>query len=128
MTTRSQEADGTFRTTMTSGTISTGCSLMSHWLIPAPTTRAGDDSLEVAQERKFKLICEKLDLRPLDHLLEIGTGWGGFAAYAATHYGCRITTTTISREQHDYARAGSPPWARAEIHPIAVRGLPEAAG
>jgi cyclopropane-fatty-acyl-phospholipid synthase len=43
-------------------------------------------------------------LAPSDHLLEIGTGWGAFAAHAAEHYGCRVTTTTISREQHDYAR------------------------
>ena len=64
-----------------------------------------EDTLEAAQERKFRVICDKLDLQPGDHLLEIGTGWGGFAAYAATHYGCRITTTTISREQHQYADA-----------------------
>lgn len=62
------------------------------------------DTLEAAQERKFRVICEKLDLRPDDHLLEIGTGWGGLAAYAAMHHGCRITTTTISREQHAYAQ------------------------
>jgi len=43
-------------------------------------------------------------LGSLDHVLEIGTGWGGFAAYAAETYGCRVTTTTISRQQHDYAR------------------------
>ena len=61
------------------------------------------DTLEEAQQRKFRVICEKLHLQPGDHLLEIGTGWGGFAAYAAEHYGCRITTTTISREQHAYA-------------------------
>lgn len=63
-----------------------------------------EDTLETAQERKYGVICEKLDLHPGDHLLEIGTGWGGFAAYAATRYGCRITTTTISREQHAYAK------------------------
>lgn len=63
-----------------------------------------DDSLEQAQINKFDRICRKLQLTPDDHLLEIGTGWGGFAAYAATHYGCRITTTTISREQFDGAR------------------------
>ncbi len=62
------------------------------------------DSLEQAQINKFDRICRKLQLTPDDHLLEIGTGWGGFAAYAATHYGCRITTTTISREQFDGAR------------------------
>jgi cyclopropane-fatty-acyl-phospholipid synthase len=58
------------------------------------------DSLEVAQERKFETICRKLNLQPSDHVIEIGTGWGGFAAYATTHHGCRITTTTISQEQH----------------------------
>lgn len=63
-----------------------------------------EDSLEGAQLNKFERICRKLELKPTDHLLEIGTGWGGFAAYAATHYGCRITTTTISRQQHDYAQ------------------------
>ena len=50
-------------------------------------------------------MCRKLDLGPGDHLLEIGTGWGGLAVHAATHYGCRVTTTTISREQHDHAVA-----------------------
>ena len=62
-----------------------------------------NNTLEAAQEQKFRVICEKLNLRAGDHLLEVGTGWGGFAAYAATHYGCRITTTTISHEQHAYA-------------------------
>ena len=62
-----------------------------------------DDSLEQAQLRKFDRICCKLQLRSSDHLLEIGTGWGGFAAYAAKTYGCRITTTTISRQQYEYA-------------------------
>ncbi len=69
------------------------------------------DSLEVAQVNKLRTICDKLDLTPHDHVLEIGTGWGGFALYAATRYGCRVTTTTISEEQHAYtadliARAG----------------------
>jgi cyclopropane-fatty-acyl-phospholipid synthase len=63
-----------------------------------------DDDLREAQERKFERICRKLDLGPKDHVLEIGTGWGGFAAYAATRYGCRITTTTISAQQHTGAR------------------------
>jgi cyclopropane-fatty-acyl-phospholipid synthase len=64
-----------------------------------------DDSLEVAQVNKLRAICRKLDLGPDDHVLEIGTGWGGFALYAATRYGCRVTTTTISREQHACAAA-----------------------
>ena len=65
---------------------------------------SAEDTLEQAQVRKFDRICRKLQLGSLDHVLEIGTGWGGFAAYAAETYGCRVTTTTISRQQHDYAR------------------------
>ncbi|MCM2332212.1 MAG: cyclopropane-fatty-acyl-phospholipid synthase family protein [Pseudomonas sagittaria] len=60
------------------------------------------DSLEQAQLNKLERICQKLDLQPSDHLLEIGTGWGSMALYAASHYGCRVTTTTLSREQHAY--------------------------
>jgi cyclopropane-fatty-acyl-phospholipid synthase len=60
-------------------------------------------TLEEASLAKLERVCAKLDLRPTDHVLEIGTGWGGFAVYAAEHYGCRVTTTTISREQHAYA-------------------------
>ncbi len=66
---------------------------------------APDLSLDAAQEAKLERLCRKLSLTADDHLLEIGTGWGGLAIYAATHYGCRVTTTTISREQHDYAKA-----------------------
>lgn len=64
-----------------------------------------DASLAEASVYKLQRVCEKLQLTPEDHLLEIGTGWGGMAIYAAQHYGCRVTTTTISREQHDYALA-----------------------
>ena len=63
-----------------------------------------DDSLQQASENKLERICQKLQLGPNDHVLEIGTGWGGFALYAAEHYGCRVTTTTISKQQHDYAQ------------------------
>jgi cyclopropane-fatty-acyl-phospholipid synthase len=62
-----------------------------------------DASLEAAQVNKLRTICRKLDLGPQDHVLEIGSGWGGFALYASTRYGCRVTTTTISREQYEYA-------------------------
>ena len=65
--------------------------------------RSADDPLETAQQEKVDRICRKLRLGPSDHVLEIGTGWGGFAAWAATRYGCRVTTTTISAEQHAYA-------------------------
>ena len=59
--------------------------------------------LEEAQLRKLELICQKLELGPDDHLLEIGTGWGALAIHAAATRGCRVTTTTISREQHQHA-------------------------
>ena len=64
-----------------------------------------DATLEQAQEAKLERICRGLELRPDDHLLEIGTGWGGLAVHAASRYGCRVTTTTISREQREYAQA-----------------------
>ncbi len=64
-----------------------------------------DASLHAAQLNKFDTICRALDLKPEDELLEIGTGWGGLAIHAARHYGCRVTTTTISAEQHAYADA-----------------------
>jgi cyclopropane-fatty-acyl-phospholipid synthase len=64
-----------------------------------------DMTLREAQEAKLDRICRKLGLGPGDHVLEIGTGWGGFAIHAAGRYGCRVTTTTISRAQHDEAVA-----------------------
>ncbi|MGA9114391.1 MAG: cyclopropane-fatty-acyl-phospholipid synthase family protein [Candidatus Dormiibacterota bacterium] len=65
----------------------------------------GDDDLEAASRRKFDRVCDRLRLTADDHLLEIGTGWGGLAIHAAERYGCRVTTTTISREQCDFSRA-----------------------
>jgi len=62
-------------------------------------------TLEDASEAKLDRICKKLGLRPDDHVIEIGTGWGGFAIHAATKYGCRVTTTTISRQQYEHAQA-----------------------
>ena len=64
---------------------------------------APEDTLEIASERKLERICRKLDLKPTDRVVEIGTGWGGFALYAAKNFGCHVTTTTISREQHALA-------------------------
>ena len=63
------------------------------------TTTLGQASLA-----KYERICKKLRLSPSDHVLEIGSGWGGFAVYAAKQYGCRVTTTTISRQQYDVAK------------------------
>ncbi len=63
-----------------------------------------DSTLRDASIAKFDAACRKLDLQPTDHLLEIGTGWGGLAIHAAQHYGCRVTTTTISRKQYELAK------------------------
>jgi cyclopropane-fatty-acyl-phospholipid synthase len=62
-----------------------------------------DTSLRQASTAKFDAACSKLALKPGQHLLEIGTGWGGLAIHAAQHYGCRVTTTTISRAQYELA-------------------------
>ena len=62
-----------------------------------------ESSLEEASIEKFDRICRKLGLGPDGHVVEIGTGWGGFAIHAASHYGCRVTTTTISPSQFAYA-------------------------
>ncbi|MFT5169779.1 MAG: cyclopropane-fatty-acyl-phospholipid synthase, partial [Candidatus Omnitrophota bacterium] len=61
-------------------------------------------TLEDAQLQKYDRLCQKLKIQPTDHVLEIGTGWGGFAVYAVEHYGCEVTTTTISEEQYKYAK------------------------
>jgi cyclopropane-fatty-acyl-phospholipid synthase len=61
-------------------------------------------TLAAASRAKFDAVCRKLALQPEDHLLEIGTGWGGLAIHAAENYRCRVTTTTISREQHEFVR------------------------
>ena len=63
-----------------------------------------DCNLEAASKQKLQIICDKLDLKPSDHVVEIGTGWGGFAIYAAKHFGCKVTTTTISQQQFDEAK------------------------
>ncbi len=60
---------------------------------------APNETLMDAQINKFRLMYERLDLRPEHHLLEIGSGWGGFAIYAAKHSGCRVTSITLSKEQ-----------------------------
>jgi cyclopropane-fatty-acyl-phospholipid synthase len=72
--------------------------MYSAGLFPSPEATLQDASIA-----KLDRICQKLDLGPGDHLLEIGTGWGGFAIHAAGRYGCRVTTTTISRAQHELA-------------------------
>ncbi|MAA72873.1 MAG: SAM-dependent methyltransferase [Bermanella sp.] len=61
-------------------------------------------TMEQASLNKLRTICEKLNLTADDHVVEIGTGWGSFAVYAAKHYGCKVTTTTISEQQYLYAQ------------------------
>ena len=63
-----------------------------------------DDTLEAASTRKLETICRKLQLREGDRVLEIGTGWGGFALHVAREHRCHVTTTTLSREQYELAR------------------------
>lgn len=64
-----------------------------------------NQTLDAASIHKLDLICQKLELKPFDHVVEIGSGWGGFAIYAAKHYGCQVTTVTISHAQYDEAIA-----------------------
>lgn len=80
------------------------------WLDPSMTYSSAvfdpaDLSLEAAQTKKYDLLCQKLRLQPTDHLLEIGSGWGGMALHAARNYGCRVTSLTISEQQHAEATA-----------------------
>jgi cyclopropane-fatty-acyl-phospholipid synthase len=62
------------------------------------------DDLEQAQQNKLELICRKIELKKTDHVLDIGCGWGGFAKYAAEHYGCKVTAANVSTAQLRYAR------------------------
>lgn len=78
------------------------------WLDPTMTYSAArfthpDQSLEEAQVAKYEALCQKLRLRPADHVLEIGCGWGGFSLHAARHHGCRVTGITISQAQFEEA-------------------------
>jgi cyclopropane-fatty-acyl-phospholipid synthase len=86
-----------------------GNDFFSLWLDPtmmysSAVFERADMTLHEASVAKLDRICRKLDLKPSDHVVEIGTGWGGFALHAASRYGCRVTTTTISREQYELAR------------------------
>lgn len=78
------------------------------WLDPTMTYssarwKSPDQTLEQAQLEKYDALCRQLKLSANDHVLEIGSGWGGFASHAVHQYGCRVTTVTISQKQHDYA-------------------------
>jgi cyclopropane-fatty-acyl-phospholipid synthase len=78
--------------------------LDEHMMYSSALYKSESDTLEQAQLAKLDRICDRLALNQGHHLLEIGTGWGGLAIHAAKTTGCRVTTTTISREQYDYAR------------------------
>lgn len=62
------------------------------------------DSLYQGSIRKLEMVCQGLEINSQDHVIEIGSGWGGFAIYAAQNYGCKITTTTISKQQYLYVK------------------------
>ena len=86
-----------------------GNDFFEHFLDPTMMYSAAifptwDAPLEAASREKLDRLCRLLDLRPGEHVVEIGTGWGGFAVHAAQEYGVRVTTTTISSEQYAYAR------------------------
>jgi cyclopropane-fatty-acyl-phospholipid synthase len=78
------------------------------WLDPTMTYSSAyfehpEESLEAAQVRKYDKLCRRLHIAPTDSVLEIGSGWGGFSMHAARHFGCRVTTVTISQQQYDEA-------------------------
>jgi cyclopropane-fatty-acyl-phospholipid synthase len=74
------------------------------WLYSSAVYSRPEMSLHEAQIEKVDRICRKLALTPADHVVEVGTGWGGFAIHAAKKYGCKVTTTTISKAQLEHAR------------------------
>ena len=79
------------------------------WLDDSMTYSCGiftspEQSLEDAQAAKYEALCRTLRLKPTDHVLEIGSGWGGLACFAVKKYGCHVTTLTLSKAQHDYCR------------------------
>lgn len=86
-----------------------GNDFYSQWLDPSMTYssaifRDGANSLEEAQEAKYRSLAQMTDIHPNHHVLEIGCGWGGFAEFVASKIGARVTCLTISKEQLDYAR------------------------
>ncbi|WP_420561790.1 class I SAM-dependent methyltransferase [Tepidicaulis sp.] len=87
-----------------------GNSFYMRWLDPTMTYSSGkfetpNDDLTAAQLNKYRSLAKRIDLRPEHHVLEIGSGWGGFAEFAAKEIGCRVTGITISKEQLEFARA-----------------------
>ena len=97
---------------------------MTPWPIPAASSRAASPRWSEASAAKFDAACRKLELKPSDHVLEIGTGWGGFAIHAAQRYGCRVTTTTISQRQHEFAVRKIAAAGLSDRITVLVQGLP----
>lgn len=90
---------------------------------------AGANTLDRAQNNKYRIICEKLDLKPGDTVLEVGCGWGGFAAYAARNYGVRVVGVSISKEQIKYVEEKFPDLCAAgkiDLRFMDYREIPEA--
>ena len=77
--------------------------LDKNWMYSSAIFQNEETSLDEAQFEKVDRICRKLRLKPSDRVIEIGTGWGGFALHAAKNYGCHVTTTTISKQQYNMA-------------------------
>lgn len=87
-----------------------GNDFYAHWLDPSMTYSAalfapGDNTLEAGQLRKYRALAEAMGVKPGDHVLEIGCGWGGFAEFLAREQGAQVTALTISRAQYEYAAA-----------------------
>ena len=95
---------------------------------PARSSSVASRRCRRRRTHKLDRICRKLDLGPGDHVLEIGTGWGGFAVHAARTRGCRVTTTTISAEQHALAVERVARRRPRRSRHRAARRLPRAAG
>ncbi len=110
-----------------------GNSFYELWLDPTMTYSSAlfeypDQPLESAQEAKYERLCNVLRLRPSDHVLEIGGGWGGFASHAARRHGCKVTAVTISPEQERFARQRFDREGiadRAEVRLLDYRRIPE---
>ena len=103
------------------------------WLDPSMTYSSAlfsgqGETLEQAQRNKYASICDRMRLKPGDHVLEIGCGWGGFAEYAARERGARVTGLTLSREQYEYARRRLAEAGLADRAEIAMRDYREETG
>ncbi|KFC70405.1 putative cyclopropane-fatty-acyl-phospholipid synthase (Cfa-like) [Bosea sp. LC85] len=88
----------------------------------------GETDLAAAQTRKYRALAEQTGIKPGDEVLEIGSGWGGFAEYAAREIGCKVTGLTISREQFDFARERTHKAGALRPPPLQAPGLSRRGG